>query len=327
MTPARRDGATSILVGDLTNKQRELIYDTLSIPPDKLKKSEFVSWCAGFIGRAHDYTFLAFFKEQRGQQLYLVRADSEDVTIGGMGASYGGAAAGGGGGGGGMSALSRELAVVDLDSDSEPAAGGGGGAAARPKQFGTFAQGGSRQESARDLYTTLERTITPLLPVLLERHKGAHVWEPCIGLANIADVLSAAGFSVVGTDLFSPDGALQPEESFIAVEHSGVSYAPCEVPEGVDIIVTNPPFSDKLAFIQRFFDLGIPVFSILPLETLTHKGCVALFKERGVELFILPGGSSASSFFKVSESRNVSVGGCAWFGFNTGRSGEVVFLE
>ena len=47
------------------------------------------------------------------------------------------------------------------------------------------------------------------------------------------------------------------------------------------------------------------------------KGCVRLFKEHGVEMFYLAGGSAASTFHKVSEGRDVSVGTCAWFAFNT----------
>ena len=74
LTPARRDGATCILVGDLSNKQREGIFDTLSIPPTLLKKSEFVTWCHDTLGRSNDYTFLAFLKEQKGRRLFLTRA-------------------------------------------------------------------------------------------------------------------------------------------------------------------------------------------------------------------------------------------------------------
>ena len=50
---------------------------------------------------------------------------------------------------------------------------------------------------------------------------------------------------------------------------------------------------------------------------LGHKGCARLFEEHGgVELFFLSG-KAASVFHKESEGRDVSVGACAWFGFNT----------
>jgi hypothetical protein len=186
------------------------------------------------------------------------------------------------------------------------------------KWWGTYKQGGSNQTGARDLYTTKRATIEPLLDVLASRHEqGDLVWEPCVGLGNISSVLEGAGYAVVGTDLFAPDGTLQPEQSFIEYELDGVAYSACSVPDGVKVIVTNPPFSAKLAFIKRIYELGLPAYLLLPVDTMGNKGCARLFDEcGGVELFFLSGGA-AKNFFKVSEGRDVSAGVCAWFGFNT----------
>jgi hypothetical protein len=145
--------------------------------------------------------------------------------------------------------------------------------------------------------------------------------EPCHGLGNIASVLAGAGYDVVGTDLYAPDGTLQPSQSFIECVMDGHSLAECPVPEGVTHIVTNPPFSEKLAFIKRFYALGLPTYCLLPVDTLGVKGCCKLFEEEGVELFFLSG-KAASTFYKVSEGRDVCVGACAWFGFNTRVKGE-----
>jgi len=173
--------------------------------------------------------------------------------------------------------------------------------------------------------------------VLQERHPGAKVWEPCYGLGNIATPLGEAGFEVIGTDLYSPTGSgtfsANPSQSFVECEMDGESYAECAVPNGFDpakdIIVTNPPFSLKTKFIERFYELGIPTYCILPIDTYGVKGCVRLFKEHGVEMFYLTGGSAASTFHKVSEGRDISVGTCAWFGFNTRDDGKSVsyFLD
>ena len=310
LTPARRDGATSILVGDLTNKQREAVFDTLSIPPDQLKKAEFVSWCASCLGRANDYHFLAFLKEAKRRQLFLTRAnvggeDEEDVAE-----RYAEELGGGGGGGGGGAARFAPRERAEVEEEEEPVRSS--------KQWGTFKQGGSNQKGARDLYTTQPATIEPLLEVLASRYEpGDLMWEPCAGLRNISSVLEGAGYSVAETDLFAPDGTLQPDQSFIDCEMEGVACSACAVPDGVKVIVTNPPFSEKLAFVQRIYDLGLPTYLLLPVETLGHKGCARLFEENGgVELFFLSG-KAASQFHKVSEGRDVSVGACCWFGFNT----------
>ena len=174
---------------------------------------------------------------------------------------------------------------------------------------------------------TLRPTISALLPVLASRLKpGDLIWEPCFGLGNIASVLESAGYNVVGTDLFTPDGkggfTINPEQSFISYDYKGKSYEKCPVPEGVKAIVTNPPFNEKLAFITRFYELGIPVYCLLPVETLGAKGCNEQFNAHGgVELFFLSG-KAATKFHKVSEGRDVDVGACAWFGFNTRVAGE-----
>ena len=277
-----------ILVGDLTNPQREQIYDTLSIPPTALPKKEFVAWCHETLGRAHNYTFLAFLKEQRKRQLFLSRAgEGEPVEdLGGRmeALSMGGASGAMGGGGSSAAVGGYAYAPRDYEEVEEGAV-----AMASPEHKGDrrWLQGGSRQEGARDLYTTHEYTLMPLLPVLEARaKKGMKVWEPCLGLGNIASVLSDAGYDVVGTDLYAPDGTLQPDQSFIDCQMEGKSLAECAVPEGVTHIVTNPPFSEKLAFIKRFYELGLPTYCLLPIDTLGVKGCVKEFEAHGgVEVF------------------------------------------
>ena len=296
-------------MGDLTNPQRSQIYDTLSIPPSQLPKNEFVSWCHGTLGRAHKYTFLAFLKEQKIRQLFLTCAGEPGDAVEDLGERLEGFAVGGGGGGGSPYA---PRAHEEAEEGEEPS----------PVPFKgdrRLLQGGSHQEGARDLYTTHEFSITPLLPVLAARVKEGKpmlIWEPCHGLGNIAKVLAEAGFSVVGTDLYAPDGTIQPEQSFIDCVVEGKALAECAVPEGVTHIVTNPPFSEKLAFIKRFYALGLPTYCLLPVDTLGVKGCSKLFEDHGVELFFMSGKAS-NTFYKVSEEKDVNVGACAWFAFNT----------
>ena len=208
LTPARRDGATVILVGDLTNPQREQIYDTLSVPPTQLAKKEFVSWCHDTLGRAHDYTFLAFLKEQKKRQLFLTRAETveKDDLCEQMAAFT--MVGGGGGGGGAYTPAGKEKEEEEEDEGEEEAA--------LVKGDRRRLQGGIHQKGARDLYITNDFTIAPLLPVLQARAtKKMKIWEPCVGLGNIASFLKAEGYDVVGTDLFAPDGTFQPLESFI----------------------------------------------------------------------------------------------------------------
>lgn len=78
----------------------------------------------------------------------------------------------------------------------------------------------------------------------------------------------------------------------------------------------------KGEFIERVFELGIPTYLLMPVETLGRKATCELLKDQGCELFILAGGSNSSRFYKPSEHRDVNVGTCCWYGLNTRKGKE-----
>lgn len=74
--------------------------------------------------------------------------------------------------------------------------------------------------------------------------KGRKVWEPAVGGWKLADVLTAQGLDVVGTDLID-HGPRTP---------GGVAFQTADWPEGMgpgDAIITNPPFDQAEAFITH----------------------------------------------------------------------------
>lgn len=111
-----------------------------------------------------------------------------------------------------------------------------GKAKGKPKAKGTG------QVRAHELYDTPPEATQALLErygVTLRRGK---VWECAVGNWQLADVLTAGGCTVVGTDLNSHDRPGQGGDLF--------QTAPW--PEGMsedDAVVTNPPFSQAAAFI------------------------------------------------------------------------------
>ncbi len=58
------------------------------------------------------------------------------------------------------------------------------------------------------------------------------------------------------------------------------------VPFKWDIIVTNPPFSAKDAFLRHAYTLGTPFAFLLPLEALAGKSRHALYRHYGMEVLI-----------------------------------------
>jgi hypothetical protein len=54
-----------------------------------------------------------------------------------------------------------------------------------------------------------------------------------------------------------------------------------------DVIVTNPPYSLKDAFITRAYELDVPFAFLLPLTALEGTGRGSLFRRYGIEVLVL----------------------------------------
>ena len=58
-------------------------------------------------------------------------------------------------------------------------------------------------------------------------------------------------------------------------------------PPNWDIIVSNPPFTNKRAFFQRALDLGKPFALLMANTWLNDRAPMQLFEERGLQLLLL----------------------------------------
>lgn len=141
-----------------------------------------------------------------------------------------------------------------------------------------------------DHFQTDRASVLPLLPYL---PAGATIWECAWGRGQLAEVLREAGHPVIGSDLAGGQDFLR--------------WAPAEA---WDLIVTNPPFSLKDAFLARAYDLGRPFGLLLPLTALEGRERQQLYERHGVELLVLP----RRPEFTTPSGR---VGGgyfsCAWY--------------
>lgn len=112
--------------------------------------------------------------------------------------------------------------------------------------------GGHGQRQKWDYYPTPpECTIalinfTKLPPDLV-------IWEPAAGEGHMADVIRRNGNKVIETDI-------QTGHDFLTT--------PC--PEGVNVIITNPPFSKSVEFIRRCDELHKP-FALLLKSQYWHS--------------------------------------------------------
>lgn len=119
-----------------------------------------------------------------------------------------------------------------------------------------------------ELYTP-ENAVVPLLKYLSQ---NSIIWE-CAEKetedGNITKVLRENRFKVITTSI-----------------HNGYDFLNCELPEGINCIITNPPFSLKNEFLKRCYEIGLPFTLLLPIQALDTKQRFELFIKYGIDLII-----------------------------------------
>ena len=136
-----------------------------------------------------------------------------------------------------------------------------------------------------DEFYTPEYAVRPLLPYLPSNQV---IWECAWGTGELAGHLRAAGHHVVGC--------------------AGMDFLK-EPPPQWDIMVTNPPYSHKNAFLERAYSLGKPFAFLLPVESL-GGGRVRLYRQHGIELLVP---SKRINFYDAHGQANAASFPTAWF--------------
>ncbi len=113
-----------------------------------------------------------------------------------------------------------------------------------------------------DLYTP-EYAVKILLPYLY-----GTIWECASGKGHISKVLRDNNFDVIETDIKTGTDFLSHERL------------------GVNVIVTNPPYSLKDQFLARCYQLGKPFALLLPLTTLGGVKRSKLFMDHDIQVLI-----------------------------------------
>lgn len=124
-------------------------------------------------------------------------------------------------------------------------------------------------------YNKGDELYTPrnaVLPLVKYLPKNYTIWE-CAEKesedGNITNILKENGFNVVTTSI-----------------HNGIDFLNCQVPENVNCIITNPPFSLKNQFLKRCYEIDLPFALLLPIQALDTKQRFEMYSQYGLDLLI-----------------------------------------
>ena len=108
--------------------------------------------------------------------------------------------------------------------------------------------------------------LDPLLPYL---RKDWIIWESAAGDGNLAQGLMDSGLKVIATDI------LEGQNFF--------TYKP----PIFNVQVTNPPYSIKLDWLKRSYEISKSFALLLPVELLGVGAAQKLFEQYGIEVILL----------------------------------------
>jgi hypothetical protein len=164
-----------------------------------------------------------------------------------------------------------------------------------------------RVTSQVDMFQTPEEAIYAFVLNLPARFRPLDgrkltVWDPFAGIGEnpFGKVLRILGYTVIESDI-------QTRADFAPGVHQGLNFfnrgAPCEEdPTGlpnrpldengkiipVDLILTNPPYSETNRFLARLQELNISWAALLPLTTAESKRRVPFLDAMNVHLWTIP---------------------------------------
>ena len=123
-----------------------------------------------------------------------------------------------------------------------------------------------------DFFQTPRPSILPVLKYIPSDVKI--IWEPTHGAGAITSVLEEHGYNVIKSDLYvkTNDGCKE------------MDFLNSEPEEAYDMIVFNPPFCSKLAFMERAPELGKPFLFIAPLHVVESAERWRLFREHELSI-------------------------------------------
>lgn len=122
------------------------------------------------------------------------------------------------------------------------------------------AQGGWTKNKADDEYETCAVNIEEMIALAGRPASELHIWEPFVCSGEAGEFMRATGATVTETE---------------------TDFFETEPPPGVNIVISNPPFSSKRHVMRRLCEIGLPFILIVPVTTACYEYTHKLVHEYG----------------------------------------------
>jgi len=134
--------------------------------------------------------------------------------------------------------------------------------------FGGGTTGKHISTVSKDDYQTPPEAVYPLLKYIPVSWK---IWECASGKGNLTNAFKERGHVVTSSDILY-------DEKFDFLTYEAEKY---------DCIITNPPYSKKMEFLMRCYELKKPFALLMPISTLETRSRQEIFQNNGVQILFL----------------------------------------
>lgn len=152
-----------------------------------------------------------------------------------------------------------------------------------------------------EVYTP-EEAILPLIPYL---KNFKLIWDCAYGGGRLAEHFNKYGFNVIGNTNYN---FLQNNSEKIGI---------------FDVIITNPPYSEKDKFLKKAFEIGKPFAFLLPLTTLEGIKRGKMFKDNKIQIII----PNRRINFEIPSGKKSAWFATAWFCYKLNLPEDLMFVE
>ena len=128
------------------------------------------------------------------------------------------------------------------------------------------------------------------VPIPSELNEQDEYYTPCYAVFPIAKHLTNfkriwCPFDTVQSNFVK---VLQRRGHEVVHSHisEGVDFFSADVPEGIDAIVSNPPYSKKTEVLRRLFEIGKPFAMLLGCLGIFEASRFRMFAQHGVEIMV-----------------------------------------